>query len=347
MSQRPTLILPSAPDGAALFKDINGAVAPFSPDVHIGQLIDIVLPGQMVRIYVHALPKMREREKQAAARFTIEDRTGAALDEQHIVIGSGADSRLAVIDAAALRKTIAGLEAQSLQIADIYADFDWIAPQEQPLVFEDRIIFTGAEGYTIDPNWAEDDLASVVPATWDALSFNSAALSLRQGAFSRRSGLNLPFAALSKIAALLAIASVSWLSLKWAQTSAVRAQADDLKTQTASLYAQATGQAAPANPALAVTRAVKNGPVAGSNFIPLLASLNAALNQTDNIAVQTMNFDKNKSQLNLRLIYPSFESAGELEAAARRSGGVFRAGGVREQNGILIGDATFEIGGPS
>jgi len=347
MSARPTLILPSGPNGISLFKDSDGTVTAFSSDAHAGQFVDLVLPGQMVRIHTHDLPKMREREKQAAARFAVEDRTGAALEDQHIVIGSGTDNRLAVIDAAALRAALSSLEAQSLQIGDIYADFDWIAPQEGPLVFEDRIVFTGPEGYTIDPSWADDDLADVTPSAWDALTLNTAALSLRQGAFSRRSGLKLPIASLSKIAALLVLSGLSWLSLQWAQSNAMRAQADDLKSQTAALYMQATGKAAPANPALAVTRAVKTGPVAGSDFIPLIASLNAALSQTNNIAVQTMSFENNKSQLKLRLIYPSFESAGQLETAARQNGGVFRAGGVREQNGILIGDATFEMGGKS
>jgi len=109
---------------------------------------------------------------------------------------------------------------------------------------------------------------------------------------------------LAKIAAVLIAVGMSWLTLEWAQSSAMTKQADDFKTQTAALYTQATGKAAPS-------------------------------------------FDEKKPQLNLRLIYPRFESTGELEDAAQATGNVFRPGGVREQNGILIGDATFEMGGPS
>lgn len=347
MSTRQTLIYPAQIEGNLQVKAADGQVDAFSPDIHGRQSYDLVLPGQMLRIYAHELPKMREREKAAAARFAIEDRTATALEGQHIVIGPAQDARLAVIDESALRVVLTKLESQGLDIGDIYADFDWAAPQDAPIKLSDRIIFTGREGYTIDPEWADDDLADIPLSNWASLSPRGGALSLRQGEFAPRNKFNLPFASLSKIAALLVITGFSWLTLQWAGARAVQKQTVSLKMQTAELYTQSTGQAAPANPALALTRAVKSSPKSGANFQTLLAELNTVLAETDNIAIQTLTFDEAKSQLSLRLIYPSFESAGALEQAANRSGTIFRAGGVREQNGELIGEAVFEIGDPS
>ena len=347
MNIRPTLILPAAESAPPLLRAADGRLSAYAADDLRGQCVDLVIPGQLVRIYPHDLPKMREREKQAAARFTIEDRIGASLDAQHIVIGIDTDKRLAVIDAETIRGLISKFESKDIKIGDIYADFDWLAAQDNPIKLSDRIVFSGAQGYTIDLDWADDDLAEIPSSTWDDLTPNKAPLSLRQGVFARRSGINLPTASLAKIAAVLIAVGMSWLTLEWAQSSAMTKQADDFKTQTAALYTQATGKAAPANPALAVTRAVKNKPVSSSDFIPLLSAINTALSQTNGIEIQTLSFDEKKPQLNLRLIYPRFESTGELEDAAQATGNVFRPGGVREQNGILIGDATFEMGGPS
>ena len=75
--------------------------------------------------------------------------------------------------------------------------------------------------------------------------------------------------------------------------------------------------------------------------------MNGALLQTSNIEIQSLSYEASKAQLNLRLIYSSFESAGELEQAVSRTGGRLRPGGVREQNNVLIGDAVFESGAPS
>lgn len=344
MNARPTLILPVQPDGQIQLLSVDGKLVPFDPSPQTKQSFDIILPGQIVRIYSHELPKMREREKIAAAKFAIEDRTAAPLDGQHIALASSGDNRLAVIDSSELSRILSQLQTQGIDALDIYADFDWIAPRSEAVVLPDRIIFTSAEGYTIDPDWADSDLADLPLSGWDNLPTHDGKLSLRQGAFARVSEFNLPFTALAKMAALIAFTGLSWLTLQWAETRATVKQAEDLKQQTAALYTQATGQPAPANPALAVTRAVKSGPATDAHFIPLLAGVNSALLETNNINIQSLSYDQSKAQLNLKLIYPSFESASELEQAVSRTGGSFRTGGVREQNGILIGDATFEVG---
>jgi len=286
MNARPTLILPAQRGGPMKVKAPDGSVSPFDEGHHKGQSFDVIVPGQLVRLYAHELPKMREREKIAAARFAIEERIAAALEGQHIAFGRADDKRLAVMDSDELSRILAELEAQDIEAADIYADFDWAAPQSNPIVLADRIIFAAPEGYTIDPDWAESAVADMPPSDWDTLQTHAGKISLRQGDFARKSGLNLPFAALSKIAALAMLTGISWLALQAAQTRATLKQADDLKSQTAALYTQMTGQPAPANPALAVTRAVKAGPATDTSFLPLLAGMNGALLQTSNIEIR-------------------------------------------------------------
>lgn len=347
MSSRPTLILPVSPDGDMLLRHTDGQVLSFDKIRDSGLTCDLILPGQNVRIYTHELPKMREREKQAAARFVVEDRTATSLDEQHIAIGQNGDKRLAVIDSAVLSGTISRAESFGLEVFDVYADFDWIAGMSNPIVLSDRIIFSGPEGYTIDPEWADDEISTEPTKNWADITPSDIALSLRQGKFARRSRFSLPFASLSKIAALLALTGISWLALQGAQARATSQQAENLNSQTAALYTQATGQTVPANPALAVTRALKSDNKGGTDFLPLMSVLNSLLAKSDNISVQSLSFDADKSQLSLRLIYPNFESAGELETAASQLGHKFSPGGVREQSGELIGDAVLELGEPS
>lgn len=346
MSSRPTLILPVNADGDMLLRQTDGQIHPFDQLSDSGLTCDLILPGQNVRIYAHELPKMREREKQAAARFAVEDRTAAALDEQHIVIGQNGDTRLAVIDSAVFSDAISRVESFGLIVCEVYADFDWIAGVSHPIVLSDRIIFSGPEGYTIDPEWADGEISKEATKDWTDITPSDTALSLRQGKFARQSRLSLPVASLSKIAALLVLTGISWLALQGAQARATSQQAENLNSQTAALYTQSTGQPAPANPARAVTRALKSDNTGKANFLPLISALNSLLAKSDNISVQSLSFDASKSQLNLRLIYPSFESAGELETAASQLGHEFSPGGVREQNGELIGDAVFELGAP-
>ena len=92
---------------------------------------------------------------------------------------------------------------------------------------------------------------------------------------------------------------------------------------------------------------MKSKPSSGTDFLPLIARLNQAIAQTDGVAIESIAFDANNTGLELRLIYPEFGSAAQMQRAAQSTGGTFRAGGVREQNGKLIGDGVFTNGSGS
>jgi len=95
----------------------------------------------------------------------------------------------------------------------------------------------------------------------------------------------------------------------------------------------------------------------------LLAEIGAKLEQNDTLNILQNGFSPksgfqfgwrklaplgglaaSNNELQLRLIYPSFESAGELEQAIRSAGGQLITGGVREQSGRFIGEATLRGG---
>jgi type II secretory pathway component PulL len=308
---------------------------------------------------------MKERERLKAARFAVEDKIAAPIDNQHIVLGAakggGGDARrLAVIDAKLLRGLLEPLEAQNISAERIFADFDWVTTAG-PVRFSDRIILPCsrngpdgnsndyAGGYTVDPQWADESQASLPLSNWTQVEVDAGrALNLAQGVFSRRRrGGGAPIQGLGRIAAIFLFAGLAWLALQMGQVRAVAAQASALNAQTAALYAKAAGKPAPANPALAVTRAVKSKPSSGTDFLPLIARLNQAIAQTDGVAIESIAFDANNTGLELRLIYPEFGSAAQMQRAAQSTGGTFRAGGVREQNGKLIGDGVFTNGSGS
>ncbi len=352
MTARPVIIYPVTASGELLIKKLDGDCSVYEADRHNGETYDLIIPGQMVRAHYHALPKLREREKLAAARFAIEEHIASATDAQHIAFGHSTDAaRLSVIDANYLQNALDDMQSRDVSIMDVYADYDWVAPQSSPIRLDDRFIFTanesGETGYTIDPHWADAELSALPVTDWSQLTPRVDAVSLRQGAFSKGGNFSLPTHQLSKIAAVLLIVSASWLGLQWSESRAIAAQASELKALTAQTYTNATGQPAPANPALSVTRAVKSGAGSGPEFMSVLGQLNATLTQTENITVQSLDYDPESGALSLRLIYPNFESASALQNAARQTGANFNPGGVRERNNQLIGEGRFTIGGPS
>ncbi len=308
--------------------------------------LTIILPGQWVRIFPHDLPKMRDNERLSAAGFAIEDKVALPLVDQHLVIGSGDDRRIAVITKAKITSVQDSLARYALRPDHVIADFDSLSALTSPLYLSDRTVQPGAAGYTLDRDWTDGALpAAQTPQ--DVLSSvrADAAVNLMSGAFARRVAMPVSIAALSKIAAAMLFAGLAWTALQAAQIRALGQQAEATRAQIAALYTDYTGEPAPPNPALTVTRAVQPGSGnASSDFMTLSSILFDALPSVDGITVETLQYEAAKNELAVRFIYPRFESATFLEQAVTQSGGVFRAGGVREQGGRLIGDAVIAAG---
>ena len=222
-----------------------------------------------------------------------------------------------------------------------------MSEQSAPLYLADRTVQPGPTGYTLDRDWTDGALpAATSPDDALQIADGDKAINLMSGAFAPKRAMPLSLAALSKIAALVLITGLSWAGWQMAQTHAMNQQTDATRGQIAALYTEYTGDPAPANPALTVTRAVQSGGAnASGDFIGLSSILFNALPNIDGITVETLQYDAAKHELSVRFIYPQFESATALEKAVNDAGGVFRAGGVREQGGRLIGDAAISAGG--
>lgn len=305
--------------------------------------VDAVMAGQSVRSFPHDLPKLRDSERLSAAGFAIEDKIAGSLKEQHIVIATGEDKRIFVSTKKAVENLLSAVSETGLKAEALYADFDVLPRREDPYVLDDRVIYADDFGYTLDRDWAEggenQPVAGLLP-----LIDKERGVNLLAGDYGVRSQLNMNWTALRNIAAMTGFAALTGLGFLWSEGRAMQAQADALKAQTRTLYTERTGEAAPTNVALAVTRAVKSGGGTQTDFLTFSGLLFDSLKDVDGVSIDMMQYDAKQNQLNVRLIYPEFETAGLVERAISERGASFQAGGVREQNGQLLGAGTIRLG---
>jgi len=345
----------TAPKGTSA--DTSGRAASLEEKAALAQLepkdICVIIAGQSVRILAHDLPKLNNKERLSAARFAIEDDIAGTLSKQHIVLGSKDDARIAIISQAKMQEIIDALDKAGLKDAAIYADFDILSSANENFALETRVICARPLGHTLDKAWHDPkEAVNLVQGPQDLAPFiiTDTAINLRQNDFAPRqsfafSGAKINFQSLGRLAALFVLCGITWLGFQSVSARAKGQETAYIKSETAKLYSKATGQTAPANPALAATRAVQAGPKQTVDFLTLSKVLFNATAQTDGIIIEAMQYDKSRAELSLRIIYPGFGSTTDLEAAALSLGGIFEAGGVREQGGEFIGDATLRMGG--
>lgn len=345
------LILPDDPNGDALLarrtrdgiETTRGNLDTLIPMLRAPYAI--ILPGQHVRAFLTDIPeKIRGVERINVARFAHEDRLATDLDELHIVVGAGDPAPTVMV-------------AQSLMIAllerfdphHIYADFDALASLAPASVrLLDRIVTPGPQGDTVDPDWSETsgtvyDDATLARALFDRID-SAAALDLRSGTYRRRAQIQAgPWA---RVAAIALVCGLLGLGLTVANARATSAQADAIQDKARTLYTQVTGQVAPDNLARAA-RSVGPSETDPAAFLALSDTLFTAMAAHPDITVERLSFELRENSLRLRLIYPGFEAAGALERTVAASGATFVTGGVREQNGRFIGDASLSLEGGS
>jgi type II secretory pathway component PulL len=69
-----------------------------------------------------------------------------------------------------------------------------------------------------------------------------------------------------------------------------------------------------------------------------------SVEEIDNVEISSLRYDKARGQLNLSIIYGSFEDTEKLKTAVRKNGGVFTEGGTRQSGEGLTGDAVLRGG---
>jgi len=93
----------------------------------------------------------------------------------------------------------------------------------------------------------------------------------------------------------------------------------------------------------AIRVASRNGAVAPTQFLALNSIAFQALSTFDDVTIDRLSYQNNRDEIQLRLIYPSFERADAVKQAMEQAGGDFTPGGVREQNGRFVGEAVLKM----
>lgn len=349
MTQRLIIMLPSHEEGPGLWGIVEGRKVlshgreGFPSGNNVKDIVAI-LPGQSVRIYPHDLPSTSKRDRLRAAGFSIEDKIAVPLKDAHIALSS---DRIAVMSKGELEKTINHLSDFGLSPMKAIADFEALSEIDGPISLLGRVVTPGLLGHCVDNDWADEGKTypdeTILAAIGAKLEQNNS-LNILQNDFSPKSSLNFGWRKLVPVAGLAACLGIVSLVLHGLEARALDRQAVALKTQTAQIFSEASGQAAPANPALAATRILKSGGTDTLAFLRLSQILFNGVEQIEGLSVEQLRYQDGRDELQLRLVYPSFESASALEGAIREAGGQLTTGGVREQSGRFIGEATLRGG---
>lgn len=313
----------------------------------------VILPGQLVSALQLDLPKLRASELREAARFGAEDRLGSAAGQMHIALPKNPDALILACDRDMLSAQIAALTAASVTPSALYADFDIVASGTETLRFFDQIILPAPAAYAEDAGWdvAMTAQARSVDAAQIAALFDvSQATTLLQSEFASRRALfgarPGQFAVWRPAMAALLFAGIAALLFDVSRLRAEQAQVTSLRAQTAQIYTAATGEAAPSDPARALRRRNDSGADISVGYAQLSDIAVSAVQATDGVQIENLRYDAANSRLVLTLNYPAFETATAFQEAVMARGGALSVGGVREQNGVLVGEAVLSGGAP-
>jgi len=306
----------------------------------------LVLPGQLVRLFETELPKAARKQQRQMARFAREDDIAANAEDVHFALSTDQPPKLAVIDTSVMDSLIATLGALKPKAA--YADYDLLTG-ERALRVIDRAVEPGIAALDLD--WTDETLDEPSDADLSAQFAEGLAegrgLNLLQGEYRTQSKLNIPKGPFIRFGALAASALLALFVWNGVSDRAATAQAEDLRAQTAADYLAATGEKAPPNPGRAAVKSIQAGPVKAADFLDLSNILFSGLSTMEDVRVDQLRFNSKDGTLRLRLIYPDFDAASRVETAMSQAGGTLKTGGVREQDGAFVGEATLSLGASS
>ncbi len=348
MAAQTLLILPSLEDGEAILATSSGdsfetrrIASDQIADLDINDPI-VILPGQLVRIFETDLPKAGRKQQLQMARFAREDDVAAGSDITHFALSSEQPPHLAIVSKSVmdvLTDTLGGLKPKAA-----YADYD-VLNGDQAVRVIDRAVEPGRAALDLD--WTEETLteptdSALAGAFSDGLA-SGRGLNLLQDAYRPKSNVNVPRLPAIRLGALAACALLSLFIWNGVKDKVAATQAKDLRAQTADEYFAVTGIRARANPGRQAAQSVQAGPVQTAGFLDLSNVLFSGLSGMDDIRVDQLRFNAEEGALRLRLIYPDFDGAGRVEAAIGQAGGTLITGGVREQDGAFVGEATLRL----
>jgi len=349
MAAQTFIILPALDGGEAIFATPSGqgfdtrrVSSAQLPELDVRDPI-LILPGQLVRFFETELPKAARKQQRQMARFAREDDIAASADKIHFALSTDQPPKLAVIDKSVMDSLVETLGALKPKAA--YVDYDLLTG-ENALRIIDRAVEPGQAA--LDLEWTEETLlepsdAELAAQFAEGLS-EGRGLNLLQGDYRSQSNLNIPRIPSIRFGALAASALLALFVWNGVTDRAATAQAEELRAQTAADYLAATGNNAPPNPGRAAVKSIQSGPAKAAGFLDLSSILFTGLSAMDDVRVDQLRFNAEEGALRLRLIYPDFDAASRVESAISQAGGTLSTGGVREQDGSFVGEATLRLG---
>lgn len=306
----------------------------------------LILPGQLVRIFETELPKAGRKQQLQMARFAREDDIAGSADDIHFALSGEQPPHLAVVD-----KSVMDVMTQTLGVLKpkaAFADYDLLSGGNAVLVL-DRVV--EPKQAALDLDWTEETLTQLndeeLARQFSAGVSEGQAINLLQGEYRSQTNFDLPRVPLFRFGALAAASLLALFLWSGVKDNSAQAQAEDLRARTAAEYLAATGSRARLNPGRTAAKSVQSGPVKTAGFLDLSHVLFQGLSTLEDIRVDQLRFNAEEGTLRLRLIYPDFDAAGRAETAIAQAGGTLTTGGVREQDGAFVGEATLRLGSRS
>ena len=169
-------------------------------------------------------------------------------------------------------------------------------------------------------------------------------INLQQGRFANKSSIG--GGTFKRLALLAAGVAAAFLALNVGQGVIIGNKTKAVKQEIQKTYSEIFPDTpVPANPAQAVYRATRAlGTTNTVDFVGLSALLAKSVQDVEGVEIASLRYDKSKGQLNLSILYGSFEDTEKLKAAVERNGGVFTEGGTRQSGAGLSGDAVLSGG---
>ena len=316
----------------------------------------VVVPGTEVVTKLHALEGLKEKQKIQAAGFSVEDELAAPLEDTHISFDRHA-SRLAICSAAFLEGVNAELVSHGLSADLICADYDGFS-DETSFEFQGRMITRAGSGlgYSIETELASAvlDKGQKIPGTITAQAFlekvaksliaGHTPINLLQGRFAKKSAMGA--GRYRRLAMLAAAVVVAFVGLNVGEGLLYGSKTKAVKNEINSIYTELFPDTpVPNNPVRDIVRAQSaQGGSSSNDFVALSALLAKSVQDVDGVEISSLRYDKAKGQLNLSILYGSFEDTEKLKAAVVKNGGVFTEGGTRQSGEGLSGDAILQGG---
>ncbi|WP_084399996.1 type II secretion system protein GspL [Henriciella aquimarina] len=343
-----------------------------------------IAPGTAVAVHQAAIPPRKPAEALRVAQFAVEEDVAEPVEALHVALGPvGSTTRrtIHVASHADMQRWMRCLEEAGLPEADIIAAHDCLPEANMAVEGPQEILFNaGDDAFALDADAPDDLISSLAPASLDAVhgerlarlagmtaagpavgsredwlvqlagwheqAPERARISLRQGDYSLRQPMQL--GGLSRwrpVAALAAVAAVTWISSVWLETSALQGQTESLRMRTNNLLNTAVPEAQGNLPAALTRLQQKESRSVGAVRPTIMsAALYEAVQPTANAEVRSLRYDADGGRLTATVVFDSYSEADAIGERLEKSGLSVSLGQARQSGNRVLGEFVMEAG---